>query len=64
MKSIGFMEVNPFGFGEVRPLGFGEMKPMELFFFLVDKRNETYFFSNIFVVDYGYAASGAKYHIR
>ena len=40
-------------FMEVRPLGF-----------LVDKSNETYFFSNIFVVDYGYVASGAKYHIR
>lgn len=55
MRSVAFMEV--------RPLGFEEMKPMELFF-LVDKSNETYFFSNIFVVDYGYVASGAKYHIR
>ena len=55
MRSVDFMEV--------RPLGFGEIKPIDLFF-LVDKRNETYFFSNIFVVDYGYAASGAKYHIR
>ena len=42
-------------FMEVRPLGFGE---------IVDKSNETYFFSNIIVVDYGYVASGAKYHIR
>ena len=32
--------------------------------YLVDKSNETYFFSNIIVVDYGYVASGAKYHIR
>lgn len=54
MRSVEFMEV--------RPLGFGEMKPMD--FFLVDKSNETYFFSNIFVVDYGYVASGAKCHIR
>lgn len=54
MRSVGFMEV--------RPLGFGEMKPMD--FFLVDKSNETYFFSNIIVVGYGYVASGAKYHIR
>lgn len=53
MRSVEFMEV--------RSLGFGEMKPMD---FLVDKSNETYFFSNIIVVDYGYVASGAKYHIR
>ena len=51
MRSVEFMEV--------RPLGFGEMKPMD---FLVDKSNETYFFSNIIVVDDGYVASGAKYH--
>lgn len=34
MRSVEFMEV--------RPLGFGEIKPIDLF--LVDKRNETYFF--------------------
>lgn len=54
MRSVAFMEVRPLGFCEVKPI----------IFFLVDKSNETYFFSNIIVVDYGYVASGAKYHIR